>query len=179
MQCSEIQERFLELLYQETEAPAVDPELRVHIDSCPACRKQLSDLRDLQETLKAWEDEPPLRPVRIPGASRRPFWSALWSPLRYAAIAALVALGFLGLANANITWDSNGFSFRTHLISRAPLPSDYYTKEEMQAILEWMRADSQEANFQMMNRWLDTIDQERATDIHFLTSQIREIRNKN
>ena len=37
----------------------------------------------------------------------------------------------------------------------------------------------QQSNYQMMQRMLDTIDQERADEIHMLTRQIQESRNKN
>lgn len=181
MRCDEIQEHFVELLYQEQGTPTAGPEVQEHIRGCAACRKELAELKGLQSTLAVWQDEPPLRPVALPENLARPgrFRIPLWSVLRYAAIAALVTLAFLGLSNAQIQWNRNGFAFRTSLRAQAPLASSYYTKEEIQTILYRAMSDSEQANFQMMLRMLDTIDQERANEIHILTRQIKESRNKN
>jgi len=181
MRCDEIQEHYVELLYQEQGTPTASPEVQEHIRGCAACRKELADLKSLQATLAVWQDEPPLRPVAVPHSPARSgrFRIPLWSAFRYAAIAALVTLAFLGLSNAQMQWNRNGFSFRTSLRAPAPLAANYYTKEEVETILFRAMNDSEQSNFQMMLRMLDTIDQERASDIHILTRQIKESRNKN
>ena len=181
MRCDEIQEHFVELLYQEQATPTASPEVQEHVRGCASCQKELAELKDLQATLTVWQDEPPLRPVTVPrnlanpGRVRMP----LWSMFRYAAIAALVTLAFLGLSNAQIQWDRNGFSFRTSLRAQAPLPANYCTKDELETILYRAMNDTEQYNYQMMLRMLDTIDQERADEMHILTRQIRESRNKN
>ncbi len=181
MRCDQIQEHFVELLYQEQGTPTASPEVQEHIRGCAACQKELAELKGLRATLTVWQDEPPLRPVTVPrnvagpGRVRIP----LWSMFRYAAIAVLVTLAFLGLSNAQIQWDRHGFSFRTSLRTPAVLASNYATKAELETILERVMDDTQQYNFQMMLRMLDTLDQERADEIHMLTRQIKESRNKN
>lgn len=180
MQCNEIKERFVELLYQEQGTPSASPELQAHIRSCPACQKDLAELKELQATLKVWKDEPPLRPTIIPRsepASSRilfPFWRVV----RYAAVAALVTLAFLGLSNAQIRWDKDGFSFRTSLRPQA-VQADSYTKEEMEKILWNVMDISRKDNFQMMQYMLDTLDTEHATELRAITRQIKESRSRN
>ena len=182
MKCNDIQERFVDLLYQERGTPSASPELEAHIQSCPACRKELAELKGLQTTLKAWKDEPPLRPVTIPRSEPAGFtsWIPSWRLLRYAAIAALVTIAFLGVANADIQWNRDGFSFKTHLFPRgaASSPSaDYYTRQEMQVILERVLDESREINILLGQRLLETIDQQNAN--RFLTSRISDSRSKN
>ena len=102
---------------------------------------------------------------------------------RYAAIAVLVTLAFLGLSNASIRWDRNGFSFRTSLLPNAapaPLPSsDFFTKEETQAIVQRIMEETRDDNIRMAHQVLDTVDQERATEYRSIARQIKESRSKN
>jgi predicted anti-sigma-YlaC factor YlaD len=181
MRCNEIQEHFVELLYQEQGTPTASPEVQEHVRGCAACRKELAELKGLQATLAVWQDEPPLRPVTVPrnlagpGRAGIPFWSMF----RYAAIAVLVILAFLGLSNAQIQWDRNGFSFRTSLRAPVILASNYPTKEELEMILYRAEDNTEEKVLRMMVRMLETIDQERANDIHMLTRQIKARGNRN
>jgi len=180
MQCNEIKERFVDLLYSEQGTPSADPELQEHVRSCPACQKELAELKELQVTLRMWKDEPPLRPTIIPrpepafGRILFPFWKVV----RYAAIAALITLAFLGLSNAQIRWDKDGFSFRTSLRSQA-VQADSYTKEEMEGILKKVMVISGEDSFQMMQYMLNTLDAARATELRAITRQIKESRSRN
>jgi hypothetical protein len=180
MQCNEIKERFIELLYQEPGTPSASPELQAHISSCPACQKELAGLKELQATLKLWKDEPPLRPTVIPRPE--PVFGRilfpLWKVVRYSAIAALVTLAFLGLSNAQIRWDKDGFSFRTSLRPQA-VQANSYTKEEMKGILENVMYISREDNLQMIKYMLNTLDMEQATEIRAIARQIKDnhIRN--
>jgi hypothetical protein len=185
MKCQEIQERFVELLYNESGTPAAGPELAAHVESCAACRKELEELRGLQSMLKTWPDEPPLRPVAVPRrASARPLvrWP-LWRFARYAAVAALFVMAVLGLANADIRWDKSGFSFRTGLLSRPePRPSfasDYYTKEEVSEIMQHFLKDSRDLNYQMIQRALEYVDEARSVDISYFKNKLKENRPKN
>jgi hypothetical protein len=183
MRCDEIQERFVDLLYQEQETPSAGPEVQEHIRSCDACRKELAGLKDLQAVLKSWQDEQPLQPVTIPQAAptrariRIPFWGAA----RFAAIAALIALAFLGLSNAEIRWDRDGFSFKTSLLSRgAPQPTaNVYTKKETQDVIMRVVTDSQQFNFGMMQLMMETMDRQWGSDLRLVTNRLKENRNKN
>jgi len=180
MQCNECREHFVDLLYAEQGTSPASQDALDHLDACPSCKNELAELRGLQSTLKIWKDEPPLRPVLVPkmrphtGMSLPP----LWGIARYAAIAALVTLAFLGLANAQIGWGQNGFSFKTSLFARTPA-DDYYTKEQLRTILKRVMDDTEKANYQMMQKMLDTIDQERAIEYQSLFRQIKEGRIKN
>ncbi len=195
MRCHEIQERFIDLLYQERGTPPASPELEAHVRSCAACQKELAELKELRSAMSAWKDEPPLRPIRVPRKEavarfRMPFWRLV----RYAAVAALVTLAFLGLTNAQVTWGQNGFAFRTSLfapsgatpsseqmqalIERAVAENRQMTREEMKTLIERAMADYQGYNFQMMQRLLDTVDQERAMDYRSISRQIKESRSK-
>jgi hypothetical protein len=182
MRCNEIQEQFVNLLYHEKGTPAASAEVEAHLRSCPECQMELAGLKGLQSTLKAWQDEPPLRPVRIPraepAASR--FRLPVWRLARYAAFAALVTLAFLGLSNAEIRWDSNGFSFQTHLLPKAaPSPTDHYTREETREMFRRVLEDSQGFTFQVMQQVMDRQDQLHFSDLRLITNRIKENRGKN
>ncbi len=181
MQCHEIQERFVDLLYDERGAPPADPELQEHVRSCPACQKELAGLRGLHELLRVWQDEQPLRPVAVPHGepARNRFRLPIWPVLRYATVTVLAALAFLGLANADIRWDNNGFSFKTALFSSPPPAPDTYTREEILAIARRTLDQSQDSTLLLMQQMMATIDQDRRDDIRFVTSKLRENRNKN
>jgi len=184
MQCQEIQERFVELLYDESGTPAASPELLAHMQSCAACRKELEGLKGLQSMLKTWQDEPPLRPVAVPrreSAGSLMHWP-VWRFARYAAIAVLVMLAVLGLTNADIRWDKSGFAFRTSLLP-GPAPKllsapDYYTKEEVGEIMQNYLNYSQDLNYQMIQRALKYVDEARSTDITYFKSKLMENRPK-
>ncbi len=185
MRCTEIQEKFVDLLYREDGTPSAGPELTAHLRSCPDCQKELAELQELRSTLKTWKDEPPLRPFRMPhtepirAVNRFP----LWRLARYAAFAMLITLAFLGISNADIRWDKQGFSFRTSLFAKAAPTaqpsSDYYTKEEVREMFKRVIDDSQGFTFQMMQRVMDTQDQLRMTDLRFISSKLKDNRGKN
>jgi predicted anti-sigma-YlaC factor YlaD len=174
MRCDEIQERFLDLLYHEGGAETASPELRAHLSSCPRCRRELDGLEQVRDTLKQWPDESPQRPILLPAAKRSQPRRRLmpWRLLRYGAVAALLVLAFLALANAEISWNNQGFTFRTQLVSRKPSGPEYYTKAEMREMLKRVLDDSEsrmiEANYEMIQRMMDTLDQERWQDLRLV-----------
>jgi hypothetical protein len=175
MRCDEIQERFVELLYREHGTPSASAELVAHLDSCPACRRELEDLRAVREFLGRWKDEAPLRPVTLPStpAAPQPVF-AVWRSLRYAGVAAMVLLSLLALSNAEISWNEQGFSFRTHLLGPGAA-GDAYTKAEMREILRRVRDESEaymrETNYQMLQTLKDTIDSEHQAEYRQLVSR--------
>jgi hypothetical protein len=187
MRCDEIKERFVELLYAETGTPAASLELQAHIKSCPTCENELLELKAVQAALKTWKEEPPLRSVVIAGLASRALpprsGPKVFRMARYAAVAALVVFAFLALANAEITWNENGFSFRTHLAPVVRSQSqEYYTKAEMRDILRKVLDESEsrlmDTNYLMMQRMLETIEQERRSDLVLMKNQfIRGRRN--
>lgn len=185
MRCEEIQERFIDLIYDEHGTQRANPELEAHIRSCSACRRELEGLKAAQAALKTWKDEPPLRPVWIPSVAPAirsgPF--SLWRFARYAAVAAVIAFVFLALANAEIGWNREGFSFKTHLLRSAATPSDYYTKAELREILRKVVDDSEsrviETNYLMLQQLMDTMEEERWRDLRLIRNQISRNRNQN
>ena len=185
MRCEEIQERYIDLLYSERGTPSASPELEAHIASCPSCRKELEDLRNIREKLRLWEDEPPLRSVSLP-ARERSFHSGsvlFRHTVRYAAIAAMLLVAFLVLANAEITWNKEGFAYKNNLFSRGPSQSDYYTKAEVREILKRVTDDSEsrmgETNYLMMQELLDTVEKDQMMDLRFVQRTSAQSRARN
>jgi len=182
MRCDEIQERFVDLLYNERGTPPASPELTAHIDSCPVCRRELEGLRKVRLELKTWKDEPLPAPVVIPAAvtRRRASGFVLWPVLRYAGVASLLAIAFLALSNAEITWNKQGFSFRAHGFTAKPVDDDYYTKAEVRNILKKVLDDSEsrmtELNYQMIQQMRDTMEQEQ---VLYVRDRINRERSKN
>jgi len=178
MRCDEIQERFVDLLYDEPGTPRAGSELRAHLLSCPACRKELDDLKALQSLLKNWEDAPPLRPVtipRLPETTRRKWFPAQWLSPAYAAAAILVVLVLLFSLNAEVTWNQQGFHYNSHVFGRS---GDYYTKAQVRDILKRVLDDSEarmtETNYLMMQRLMDTVEQDRQMDLRFVRDSLRD-----
>jgi hypothetical protein len=178
MRCEEIQERFVDLLYDEAGTPPASPELQAHVASCPDCRRELDGLRGVRDVLGRWTDEPPLRsaapaPVFELRARRR---FALVRGARYAAIAAMAVLAFLALANAQITWNHDGFAFKTRLLSGSSDSADVYTRGEVRDLVRRALDDAEyrlsQENLMMGQRVLDTIDQERQAE-RFVSSRLR------
>ena len=185
MRCEEIQERFVDLLYAGRGTPPASPELQAHIDSCPGCRRELEGLQRLRGTLNAWQDEPPLRPVQVPLAARPRVERRMtaWNVLRFASLAALVVLAFLALANAEFSWDREGFAFKTRLFPSKVAGPDYYTKAEVRDMLKRALDDSEarmmETNSVMIDRMMDTMDQERWQEWRLVSGRTVSTHNKN
>lgn len=173
MRCDEIRERFVDLLYDEKGTPPASPELRAHLDSCPACRDELRLLRGAQTALRSWTEEAPLRPVLLPlrGGARAPRPAALrW--LRTASWAAALLLAFLALANAEIRWNKDGFLFRTGLWRQAEPQGASYSRDETRDLIKRALEDSEarmmDTNYLMMQRAMDLMDQERYRDLRYI-----------
>jgi hypothetical protein len=181
MHCDEIQERFIDLIYDESGTASSNPELKEHLLSCPECRRSLEQLQETRRVLALWKDERPLREVAIP-ARVYPQQTAAWRYLRYAAVAAMVVMSFLALANMQITWNKNGFSLSTHLFSGREIPKDTYTKGEVRDIVKRSLDDSEmrinETNYLMMQKMLDTVERDRWMDLR-LVGHRTETGNRN
>ena len=107
MQCEEIRERFVELLYEEGGTPASNAVILDHLQTCAACRRELEEMKQTRKYLQAWKDESPLRSVKIPGREAYLSRRSGWAYLRYAAIAAMALICILALANAEFTWNKS------------------------------------------------------------------------
>ncbi len=185
MRCQEIRERFVDLLYREQGTPPASPELLAHLECCPSCQHELTELKAVQRTLRLWEDEAPLRPVLLPRhVHARPVPSpTLWTVTRRIAMAAAILLAFLALGNAEIRWEKGSFSFRTRLMPGYEPGAEYYTKSEARDLVRRALDDSEarmmETNYLMMQRVLDTMEQERWNDLRLIGVRQPAARSRN
>ena len=184
MRCDEIKERLVDLLYDEGRTRSADPELQAHVQSCPSCRRELDELGGVRATLNLWADETPLRPVVLPTPRKDPArWASIWPVARRFAMAAAVLLAFLALTNAEVTWEQGRFSFRTSLMPAAASGSHYYTKSETRDLVREALDDTEsrmtETNYLMMQRVMDTMDQERWSETRFVKGRGNDSRVKN
>lgn len=183
MQCEEIQERLIELLYDEPGTTSADPALIAHVDSCANCRKELEELQSTCRTLKLWKDEQPLRPLAILRTEKAspPRYGIAWQIARFGSIAALVLLSILALANTRVTWNDQGLSFSAHLFSGGGSSADYYTKAEVRDILKRSLDDSEarayETNSLMIQEALETMEKEQY--VYFRLARPKESRKQN
>lgn len=171
MRCEEIHELFADLIYDEAGTLQANHAVQEHLRTCQACRQELEELDRTRKLLQAWKDEPPLRSVTIPGQNR--LKESGWKYLRYAAAAAMTVICFLALANAEIKWNNEGFVFRTSLFSRGKeQQQDYYTRAEVRELIKHALDDSElrmnEVNYLMMQKMLDTVEQERWMDLRYV-----------
>jgi len=189
MRCDEIREQLVELLYNERGTSPANAELQAHVDSCPSCRLELAELQAARNWLQVWKDEPPLRSLAFPApparvVPMRPRSPALrWA--QYAAVAALLLLGFLALANAEITWNKEGFAFRTRILpvpSSRFDPSSYYTKAEVRNIIGRVADETEgrmmDANQLMIEDALEILEQEHR-NLRLVNGNAARLRGKN
>jgi len=184
MRCDEIKEGLVDLLYDERRTRHADPEVRAHIQSCPSCQQELEELGGVRAALRLWTDEAPLRPVALP-TPRKPAsgWVVFWPVARRVAMAAAVLLAFLALTNAEVSWEKGRFSFRTSLLPAAASGSNYYTKSETRDLVSRALDDTEsrvtETNYLMMQRMMDTMDQERWSEMRLVIARGNDSRIKN
>lgn len=172
MRCDELQETIIDLIYDQGDVLPENTEIREHLRTCSACRKELEELAQTRKYLQRWEEELPVRhftwerkdpvPVRLSGRTS----------LRYAAIAAMVLISILALANTRITWNKDGFSFSARLFPGSAAKGDYYTKAELRDLLKRALDDSEqrtnEASYLMMQEALKTVERDRWMDLNWI-----------
>jgi hypothetical protein len=175
MRCDEIQEGFIDLLYDETGVSPEKSALLEHLRTCPNCRRELDELKKTRKYLRLWEDESPLQNIAVAGRKVPQTRSLSWKAWRYAGIAAMVLITIMALANTQISLNKNGFSFSTTLFPGHELKRDYYTKAEARSIMKQALEDSEfrtnETNYLMMQKMLDTVDQDRWSDLRLIRNQ--------
>jgi len=177
MRCDEIQDRIIEFVYDEENVAPAGDEVQEHLRTCPACRQQVEDLKQTRSYLQLWKDEPPLQSVAIARHKATARRSIGRRYLGYAAIAAMIVFCFMALANTQVIWNKNGFSFSTHLFPRQETERDYYTKSELRDLMKDALDYSNETNYLMMQKMLDTVEQDRWSDMHLIRSQGAKNRN--
>lgn len=183
MRCDEIKESLVEILYDESGTSSTNVELREHLRTCSACRRELEDLRQTQKILRVWKDESPIRSTVIARRTSPLTRNFHWNYLRYAAAAAMILVAFLALANTQITWNKDGFSFSTQLFGRHETEKDFYTKAELRSILKRALDESEfrtnETNYLMVQKILDTVEQDRWNDLRLIRHKAPQVQNGN
>ena len=183
MRCEEIKERLIEFVYDEGGVPPENREIQEHLRTCSLCREELEELKQTRKYLQLWKDESPLQSVTLAGHRAAASRKSRWNYVRYAAIAAMLILCLLALANTQITWNKNGFSLSTHLIPARQQKQDYFTKTEVVDLMKQALDDSErrsnELNNLMMQRMLDTVEQDRWMDLRLKRNPKAQYQNKN
>lgn len=184
MRCDEIQEHLVDLLYDEGDPTPANLEARNHLQTCTACRDELEQMKKTRIYLQGWKDESPLRSVTIARHEKLLHRRSAWKYVRYTAIAAMALICMLALANADIKWNKDGFSFSTHLLRPKPETLDVYTKTETREIIKAAQDDSEsrmrEITFITARKILDTVEQEQHyTNLHLVRSGSDQGRNRN
>jgi predicted anti-sigma-YlaC factor YlaD len=183
MRCEEIQERFVDLIYSKKDVPPEDAEIQEHLRTCSACRDELAELKQTRNCLQLWKDESPLRSVAAARHKTSMASRFRWKYLRYAAIAAMLILCILAIANTQIAWNKDGFSISTHIFPVHQQKQDYFTKAEVVDLVKQALDDSErrssELNNLMMQRMLDTVEQDRWMDLRLYRKPKAQYQNKN
>jgi hypothetical protein len=172
MRCDEIREQMIDFIYDEGSVLPVDGEIEEHIRTCAACREEIEELKQTRRYLQLWKDEPPLRSVTIARRERLVHRNIARQCLGYAAIAAMLVLSFLALANAQLSWNKDGFSFSTRLFAKANAEQDYYTKAEVRSIMKEAFDYTNENSHFLMQKMMDTIEKDRWNDMRLIRDQV-------
>jgi hypothetical protein len=183
MRCEEIRERLIDFVYDEEGTSTAIAEMREHFRICSTCRRELEELSRTREYLQLWKDEAPLRNAIIAGPESNATRRIKWKYPRYAAIAAMLFLCILALANTRITWNKDGFSFKTQFIKGNESPGDYYTKSEVHDIVKRALDDSEfrmnETSYLRMKEMMDRMEQYSWMDLHLVRNRQASDQNKN
>jgi predicted anti-sigma-YlaC factor YlaD len=180
MRCDEVKESIVDVIYDESGKEPESSEIREHLRTCASCRAEFEEMAQTRKYLQRWEDEPPLRHIAIeennafPGKNTLPYRPSGWKYMRYAAIAAMVLITILALANTHIAWNKDGFTFSTRLFASQAEERDYYTKTELRNLLKEVLDDSEsrtnEIIYLMMQETLKTVEQDRWMDLNLIRS---------
>jgi hypothetical protein len=183
MRCDEIHEHFVDLLYDEGGTAPANRELQDHVRTCSVCCEELEELKQTRKYLKEWKDESPLRSISIARQESLLKKRSNGTYLRYAAVAAMVLLCFLALANTELTWSNSGLSIRTSLFRHTPEEREYYTKSEMRDIMKRALDDSEmrinEVNYLVAQKMLETMERDRWTDSRLVRGSAVRNGNRN
>jgi anti-sigma factor RsiW len=110
-------ETLVAYLYEDMDS-AERAAFEAHIAGCPTCREELAELDAVRAQLARWTPPEPARPFAYrpspPGARTRLGKTLGDSPAWAQVAAAMLVLGIsAGVANLNVTYDSDGLTIRT------------------------------------------------------------------
>ncbi len=166
MQCQECKEQLLELVYEEGIRPRRKLELLDHVDSCPLCHEEYTELLESRAFLQEWPDEEiawslRVRPdVETQGAAslrlRRWIHSTLWPQpawpaLRGALTAILILIAALAVAQSAVTWSDHGLTVQARLWKSGATPVSNAAlgqQELLEAVDRMIAASEQRQNKQ-------------------------------
>ena len=93
----------------------------------------------------------------------------------------MVFITILAVANTQIAWDKDGFSFSTRLFPGQAAERDYYTKTELRNLLKEVLDDSEsrtnEIIYLMMQEMLKTVEQDRWMEMSLMRSHTMQSQN--
>ena len=129
MDCDAFRDDLMDVLYDEAD-DATRRRFAAHAAACPACRRELPELKALRRDLGSWPVPAALAPVRSPRT---------WAPstLARAAVLVLALLAGLGLARAEVRYDAHGFAVRfggTAGVDAALAAHETEHRKEMEAL---------------------------------------------
>lgn len=151
MKCEDTKILLLDFLYDEIEVEA-EKLLRLHLQSCAACRGEYESLQRTSLALRAWpEAEPPHALVFVEkpaswGASIKqvlfPEKASLWARLGFGlGTAVLTALLLSAVFNLEVQYGAGGFVYRSSLAPRTPAELSEAAKQQLLA--EWQQQNSE------------------------------------
>ncbi len=197
MKCEDTKLLLMDFLYDEINADA-EKRLRLHLESCPACRIEYEGLQRTSLVLRAWpEAEPPHALVFV--EQRASWWdsfkqvlfpeqASLWVRLGFGlGTAAITALILSAALNLEVKYDAGRFTYHTSLAPRAQVELTEEAKRQVlaelqqqnrelvaqmvQAGYEKQRGDLDRALFNITDEW----QRQRQHDLRFVGRGLEEV----
>ncbi|MBI4455052.1 MAG: hypothetical protein HY644_04045 [Acidobacteria bacterium] len=156
MYCQQCRQQLLELVYEEGIRPRRRLELLDHVDSCPMCHEEYTELLESRALLQEWPDEELSWGLCInlnyqTSPLRRWFAAALWSWLRWpvfrgATAALLLLVAVLAITQSEFFWNEGGLTVRAHLWkgNGNVVMSNAMSQEELLSTIDRIIAESEQ-----------------------------------
>jgi hypothetical protein len=162
MQCQECKEQILELVYEEGIRPRRKLELLDHVDSCPLCHEEYTELLESRAILQEWPDEnitwnlqvrPDLEARFLPSSRFRrwlpsgPIWPRqLWPVFQGAFTGLLLLVAVLAISQSAFTWNEHGLTVQARLWKSraAPVAANAANQQQLLELVDRMIAASEE-----------------------------------
>lgn len=175
MECSEVRDDMLDVLYGEA-TPAAARRVEAHQAECPACHAEMESLASARRTLQAW---------RLPAFSRRVAGHA-WAWRGLAAAAGLVlALGAgLGLTGSSFRYEEGRVSFRLGQSGDSDLrrllrEQEQRHQREIAVLRASLPAGDPASDPRVLARVRDMIRESEAKQALLLSSSLQDVADEN